>query len=135
MTGTRDLARVERDFRVLKTGHLEFRPWFVCTEENTRAHGLTTMLALKVRCHLERAWEKIDLTVEEGLRELETLCIMEIVHGPTGEVVARQVPQPSARQQELLDALELVLPTTVLEGKVVVGTRKKIQKERKAPVK
>jgi hypothetical protein len=27
----KDLAMVERDFRTLKTGHLEFRPWFVCT--------------------------------------------------------------------------------------------------------
>ena len=27
----KDLAFVERDFRTLKTGHLEFRPWFVCT--------------------------------------------------------------------------------------------------------
>ena len=34
----KDLAYVERDFRTLKTGHLEFRPWFVCTEDNTQAH-------------------------------------------------------------------------------------------------
>jgi len=49
----KDLALVERDFRTLKTGHLESRPWFVCTEDNTQAHVLTAMLALKVRRHLE----------------------------------------------------------------------------------
>jgi len=49
------LEEVERDFRTLKTGHLEWRPWFVVTEENTQAHALTSMLALKVRRYLERA--------------------------------------------------------------------------------
>ncbi len=67
----KDLRYVEQDFRTLKLGHLEFRPWFVTTEENTRAHGLTSMLALKIRRHLEQAWRDFDLTVEEGLRELE----------------------------------------------------------------
>jgi len=85
----KDLARVERDFRTLKTGHLEFRPWFVCTEENTQAHALTAMMALKVRRYLERAWRPLGVTVEEGLRELEQLSIMELVHSESGKVVAR----------------------------------------------
>ena len=122
----KDLAYVERDFRTLKTGHLEFRPWFVCTADNTHAHALTSMLALKVRRHLELAWWPLEVTVEEGLRELEQLCVMELVHPQSGKVVARQVPQPSARQQKLLDALKLKLPTTVPEATVIVGTRKKI---------
>ena len=107
----KDLALVERDFRTLKTGHLEMRPWFVCTEDNTQAHALTAMLALKVRRHLERAWWSLEVTVEEGLRELEQLCVMELVHPGSGKVVARQVPEPSARQKQLLEALKLVLPT------------------------
>jgi transposase len=127
----KDLAFVERDFRTLKTGHLEFRPWFVCTEDNTQAHALTSMLALKVRRHLERAWWSLEVTVEEGLRELETLCVMELVHPQSAEVVARQVPEPSARQKQLLDALKLGLPATVPQAEVIVGTRKKINKVRK----
>jgi transposase len=127
----KDLAFVERDFRTLKAGHLELRPWFVCTRDNTHAHALTSMLALKVRRHLEKAWWKLELTVEEGLRELEQLCIMELVHPQSGQVVTRQIPQPSARQKQLLDALNLTLPTTVPEAKVTVGTRKKISKARK----
>jgi hypothetical protein len=127
----KDLALVERDFRILKTGHLEFRPWFVCTENNTHAHALTSMLALKVRRHLERAWWQLDVTVEEGLRELEQLCVMELVHPKSGQVVTRQVPKPSARQQLLLDALKLSLPTAAPGAKVSVGTRKKISKARK----
>src|SRR2546427_1765514 len=127
----KDLAFVERDFRTLKSGHLEFRPWFVCTEDNTQAHALTSMLALKVRRQLERAWWSLEVTVEEGLRELERLCVMELVHSQSGKVVARQVPQPSARQQQLLDALKLDLPATVPEAEVTVGTRKKINQVRK----
>jgi transposase len=127
----KDLALVERDFRTLKTGHLEFRPWFVCTEDNTQAHALTSMLALKVRRHLERAWWSLEVTVEEGLRELEKLCVMELVHPQSGKVVARQVPEPSARQKQLLDALKLELPATVPEAEVTVGTRKKINQVRK----
>jgi hypothetical protein len=45
--------------------------------------------------------------------------------------VARQVPEPSARQKQLLDALELKLPVTVPEADVIVGTRKKINQVRK----
>jgi hypothetical protein len=126
----KDLALVERDFRTLKSGHLDFRPWFVCTEENTQAHALTSMLALKVRRHLERAWWPVEATVEEGLRELETLCVMELIHPQSGKVVARQVPQPSSRQHQLLAALNLTLPGTVPEAKVSVGTRKKINHQR-----
>jgi hypothetical protein len=129
-----DLELVERDFRTLKTGHLEWRPWFVILEENTQAHALTCMLALKVRRYVERAWWPLEVTVEEGLRELDQLCVMELVHPQSGAVVARQVPEPSARQKRLLDALGLILPSTVPEAKVVVGTRKKIERERKSLV-
>ncbi len=128
----KDLAAVERDFRTLKTGHLRIRPWFVCTEDNTHAHALTSMLALKVRRHLERAWWSLEITVEEGLRQLEKLCVIELVHPASGKVVARQVPEPNALQKQLLDALKLVLPDKVPEAKVTVGTRKKINEERKA---
>ena len=131
----KDLAFVERDFRTLKTGHLEFRPWFVCTEDNTQAHALTSMLALKVRRHLEQAWWSLEVTVEEGLRELEKLCVMELIHPESGQVVARQLPELSARQKRLLDALKLELPATVPEAAVTVGTRKKIYQVRKTLVK
>ena len=127
----KDLALVERDFRTLKTGHLEFRPWFVCTEDNTQAHALTAMMALKVRRYLERAWWPPEVTVEEGLLELEQLSIMELVHSETGKVVARQMPEPNARQKQLLDALGLTVPSKVPEAKVTVVTRKKIARVRK----
>ena len=56
---------------------------------------------------------------------------MELVHAQSGKVVARQVPQPNARQKRLLDALKLDLPRTAPEAEVIVGTRKKINEVRK----
>ena len=88
-------------------------------------------LPIKVRRHLESAWWALEVTVEEGLRELEKLCVMELLHPQSGQVVARQVPEPSARQQQLLAALKLALPATVPEAKVTAGTRKKIHQVRK----
>src|SRR5260370_35788172 len=127
----KDLAFVERDFRTLKSGHLEFRPWFVCTQDNTQDHALTSMLALKIRRHLEHAWWSLEVTVEEGLRQLEELCVMELIHLQSGKVVARQVPEPSARQKQLLYALKLNPPATVPQDKETVATRKKINTVRK----
>jgi len=133
----KDLSQVERDFRTLKSGHLDFRPWFVRQEENTQAHALTAMLALKVRRHLEQAWWPLEVTVEEGLRELEQLCVIELVHAPSGKVVAREVPLPNQRQAQLLEALGLSqsLPRLAPGAKVIVGTRKKINDVRKPRIK
>jgi hypothetical protein len=89
------------------------------------------MLALKVRRHLECVWWSLEVTVEEGLRELEKLCVMELVHPESGKVVARQVPEPNAHQKQLLQALKLELPATVPAAEVIAGTRKKINKVRK----
>jgi hypothetical protein len=49
------------------------------------------MLALKVRRHLESAWWKLDVTVEEGLQELEEL----LRHG-TGASAKWQCRDPSS---------------------------------------
>ena len=68
--------------------------------------------------------------LEERLRELEKLCVMEVVDPESGKVVARQVPAPNAHQKQLLEALKLELPATVPAAEVIVGTRKKINNVR-----
>jgi hypothetical protein len=89
------------------------------------------MLALKMRRHLECAWWSLEVTVEEGLRELEKLCVVELVRPESGKVVARQVPEPNAHQNQLLEALKLELPATVPAAELIAGMRKKINKVRK----
>ena len=58
--------------------HLETRPIHVRTEEHTRGHVLVVMLAYLIRRELGRAWTSLDVTVEEGLRQLQTLCSTEV---------------------------------------------------------
>jgi hypothetical protein len=72
----------------------------------------------------------LEVTVGEGLLELEKLCVMELVHPKSSEVVSRHVPKPNPRQQQLLAALKLTLPTGVPKAKVVTDMRKKINQVR-----
>ena len=51
----KDLAKVEQDFRVMKTVFLDNRPIFAHKANRTRAHVFTTMLALKLTRNIERA--------------------------------------------------------------------------------
>lgn len=128
----KDLAKVESDFRTLKHGHLEIRPWFVQCEDNTRAHAFTAMLALKIRRRLASAWEPLNKTVEEGIEELQSLCVMEIYETASGQTVARQIPGPSASQATLLQAAGVSLPTKAPTAGPSVVTRVELQKRRKS---
>ena len=63
--------------------------------------------------------------------------MIELVHSSSGQVVAREVPLPSPRQGQLLEALGLSqsLPRLAPAAKVIVGTRKKINGVRKPRIK
>lgn len=66
----KDLAKVERCFRTMKTGLLELRPIFVRKAERTRGHALVTMLALKIVRALERRLKPTGLGVKIALDRL-----------------------------------------------------------------
>src|ERR1017187_8372057 len=74
----KDLANVEHAFRTCKTGLLEVRPLYVRKEESTRGHVLVVMLAYIIIMKLSQAWARFDLTVEEGLNQLSTLCCTDV---------------------------------------------------------
>ena len=128
----KDLAKVESDFRTLKHGYLEIRPWFVQREDNTRAHAFSAMLALKIRRRLQRAWEPLNLTVEEGLAELEKLCVMELYETNSGQSVSRQLPTPNELQAKLLQAAEVKMPPKPPAVGPTVVTRVDLSKRRKS---
>jgi len=124
----KDLAMVENAFRTCKMSHLEARPIFVRTEANTRGHVLVVMLAFMIVRRLRKAWSDFDLTVEEGLKELNRLCAVELsMKG--GETILR-MPDPSVQAKELLNALKINLPTVLPKSKVKVGTRRKLPTRR-----
>ena len=58
----KNLARVERDFRSVKSDDLDLRPVFHRLEERVRAHVLLCMLAAYLTWHLRRAWAPLTFT-------------------------------------------------------------------------
>lgn len=124
----KDLAQVEQAFRTCKTVHLETRPIHVRTAEHTRGHVLVVMLAYLIRRELSRAWTALDVTVEEGLHQLQTLCSTEIKVEGGGSCL--RIPQPSAGARALLKALDLDLPQVLPHMETRVVTRKKLPARR-----
>ncbi len=68
------------------------RPVFVLNAARIRAHVFIVMLAYRLRFILEEAWGSLDFTVEEGLKELLTFCVIQTRIG--AETVNLSVPEP-----------------------------------------
>jgi len=112
------LQRVERDFRQMKTGLLEVRPVFVRKESRTRGHVFGCMLALKISREMERrlqaAFGTTDddphaTTLEDAMAALSRLCLQN--YEIDENTIVTRFPRPDARQQEILKALRVSLPT------------------------
>jgi len=61
----KSLARVERDFRSIKSIDLDLRPIHHWTETRVRAHVLICMLAAYLTWHLRQAWAPLTFTDEQ----------------------------------------------------------------------
>ena len=125
----KDLAEVERAFRTFKTGFLEVRPVYVRTEKSTRGHVLVVMLSYIIVRRLRRAWEKSDLTVEEGIKQLSTLCSMEMK--VKNQASCLKIPRPREKSRQLLKAIDIRMPIVLPHRNVRVVTRKKLMERRK----
>jgi len=125
----KSLSQVEWAFRTSKTTLLEARPVYVCLESRTRGHLLVVMLAYLLAQELARCWRDLDMTVEEGLDELKSLCTTQVV--VRGRSVLHNIPRPRASVQQLLDAAGVTLPKSIPDRGVRVSTRKKLTEERK----
>lgn len=125
----KDLAQVERAFRTSKTGHLELRPIHVRLESRTRGHALVVMLAYRLVLELARRWRALDVTVEEGLHALATLCTVEVQWGKSPAV--NEIPQPRASVARLLTAASISLPPAIPHKGLHVSTKKKLTSRRK----
>jgi len=64
VTAYKNLSRVERDFRSIKTDDLDLRPVFHRLEERVKAHVLICMLASYLTWHLRQAWAPLTFTDE-----------------------------------------------------------------------
>jgi hypothetical protein len=65
VTAYKNLSRVERDFRSIKSDDLDLRPVFCRLEERVRAHVLICMLAAYMTWHLRKAWAPLTFTDED----------------------------------------------------------------------
>jgi len=125
----KDLAQVEWAFRTSKTVHLEARPVYVRLATRTRGHLFVVMLGYLLVQELSRCWRSLDITVEEGLDELKTLCTTQVV--VKGKSLLHNVPQPRQSVARLLRAAKVKMPRKLGSRGVQVSTRKKLTEERK----
>jgi hypothetical protein len=64
VAGYKNLANVERDFRIIKTDDLDLRPIYHRLEQRVRAHVLICLLACYLVWHLRKAWAPLTFTDE-----------------------------------------------------------------------
>jgi transposase len=111
----RDLQKVERDFRTMKTGLLEVRPIYLRNGERTQGHVFIAMLGLKLSRALEQRlsahFGTTDAnphatTLEGAINTLSRFCLLKYTIGDQ-EVIG--LPKPDARQKEVLDCLKIKL--------------------------
>ena len=124
----KDLASVEYAFRTCKTAHLEVRPLFLRLEARTRAHAFVVMLAYQIIQYLAACWSPLDLTVEEGLHALATLCLVEV--SPQNAPSYHCIPTPRDAIAHLLHNADIKLPKAFALSGTRVSTKKKLQSER-----
>ena len=123
-TRYKDLASVEYGFRTCKTDFLEVRPVFVRNEKSSRGHVFTVMLAYMIVRYLRHAWRELDLTPEEGIKQLATLSSVKI--SVKGKECCLQIPQPREQSRKLLAALNMEMPTVLPDRRLNVDTKKKL---------
>jgi ribosomal protein L18 len=64
VTGYKNLANIERDFRIIKTDDLDLRPIYHRLTDRVKAHVLICLLACYVTWHLRKAWAPLTYTDE-----------------------------------------------------------------------
>jgi transposase len=126
----KNLADVEFAFRTMKTTLLEMRGIFVRKANRTRAHVFIIMLAYLLAYQLRRLWYDVELTVEEGIKELASICSVEVV-SPDGKLSYQTIPEPRELGKVLLNKTGASLPDAIPCRNVNVDTRKKLTSERK----
>ena len=97
-------------------------------EERTRAHALVVMLAYQIIRYLASCWSAFDVTVEEGLHALTTLCLVEVA--PHNAPSYHGIPTPRDAIARLLHSADIILPKAFALSGVRVSTKKKLQSER-----
>ena len=86
------------------------------------------MLAYQIIQYLTACWSTLDLTVEEGLQALATLCLVEV--SPKNAPSYHCIPTPRDTIARILHSADIKLPKAFTLSGVRVSTKKKLQSER-----
>lgn len=122
------LAVVENAFRTMKTAFLEMRPIYVRKANRTKAHVFIIMLAYMIEHQLRQDWRDIDVTVEEGIAELSSICALQIKI--SGQASYQTIPEPRPLGKQLLKKSNIKLPPAIPSLGAIVHTRKTLVSER-----
>jgi len=120
----KDLALVEWAFRTWKADFLEMRPHYVYKATRTEGHVFVVMLAYKIIRHLAHCWKNIEVTIEEGITELDSICLNTIK--TSGRTPFKTIPKPRPLGEKLLETLDVQLPKVVPDHGITVSPRKKL---------
>ena len=124
----KDLTLVEQNFRTCKTVELEMRPIHVRLASSTRGHALVVMLAHRLIQELQQCWAGENLTVEEGLKQLSTLCVTEVI--VNGMVKDQLVPEPRTQVKKLIELAKVQMPKKLRYTGRIVPTKKNLKQSR-----
>ncbi len=124
----KSLAEVEWAFRTMKTTLLHLRSIYVRKANRTRAHVFSIMLAYTIAFELRRLWHDLEVTIEEGIEELCSLCATEVI---IDSVSVQTIPRPRESVQRFLDKASVTLPDAIPCRNANVFTRKKLSDERR----
>jgi hypothetical protein len=124
----RDLTLVEQNFRTSKTAELEMRPIHVRLEASTRGHALVVMMAHRLIQELQQDWAGENLTVEEGLKQLSSLCVTEVL--VNGAVKDQLLPEPRVQVKKLMALAQVEMPKKLRYTGRIVPTKKNLKQSR-----
>jgi len=106
----KDLALVEKAFKIEKTAHLQVRPIYLRKEQRTRAHLFIVMLAYKIYRFLQQAWKPENITVKEGLLKLNLITTADLKMKNNSKQI---VLKPNLECQKLLNLINIKLPSNI----------------------
>lgn len=104
----KDLSKVERAFRSMKTGILELRPWYVRKEESSRGHAFVVMLAYIVVKYLEEIWKDVKKPFKECISTLNQISLMEETYKNGDKQYV--IPELNNEMKELLTLAGFEMP-------------------------
>ena len=103
----KSLARVERDFRSLKSIDLDLRPIHHWTESRVRAHVFICMLASYLTWHLRQAWAPLTFTDENRPEAADPVAPAQRSHAADAKAATKTTTDelPATSFTALLDHL------------------------------